>query len=139
MAARPGGKLGVACWIGGGVEPGGRPAYGFVKKEASEVMEAMGSRKDGCLPLEFRFGGVILSPCGVKFSYASACDRAISERGDGGPPEKVDGIADTLATVIGGLLWNKQNMCTKLARSFAASTWHSGPSCPSWVYGRMQT
>jgi hypothetical protein len=138
-AARPGGKLGVVCKIGGGVEPGGRPAYGFVKNEASEVMDAMGSRKDGCLPLEFRFGGVTFSPCGVRFSHAAACDWAISVRGDGGRGVDVVGIADTLATVMGGLLWKRQKMCTKLARSFAASTWHSGPSWPSWVYGKMQT
>jgi len=41
---------------GGGVVPGGRPAYGLVRNEASEVIDAIGSRRVGSRPRELRFG-----------------------------------------------------------------------------------
>lgn len=41
---------------GGGVVPGGRPAYGLVRNDASEVIDAIGSRSIGSRPRELRFG-----------------------------------------------------------------------------------
>lgn len=105
IGARPGGSCGV---IPGDVVPGCIPAYGFVKNEASEVIESIGSRSNGFFPLEFRFGGV-----------ESLCDPPlplrvrrlmVSSRGDNGV-----GVADAepfcaAADEIGGLLWKRQNM-----------------------------
>ena len=46
---------------GDGIVPGARPSNGFVKNEASDVMEAIGSRNVDALPLELRFELPMLS------------------------------------------------------------------------------
>jgi len=110
IGAKPGGMFGVSP--GGGVVPGCTPWKGFVKNDASDVMESIGSRSCGFFPFESR--GVLL---GVpsRFSLGELplpllfllCP--LSCFGDSGVA--VDRLLECALTVVmGGLLWKRQKM-----------------------------
>lgn len=110
IGAKPGGMDGVNP--GGGVVPGCMPAKGLVRKEASDVMESMGSRSSGFLPFESR---ELLFGVASRFSEGELplpllfllCP--LSCLGDNG--SAVDRLLECALTVVmGGLLWKRQNM-----------------------------
>jgi hypothetical protein len=63
MGFKPGGAFGGP---GDGVPTGPPAAYGFVRKEVSEVMESMGSRSMGCLPARFDGGNKPVVASGLR-------------------------------------------------------------------------
>ena len=96
IGLRPGGALGGP---GDGVATGPPVAYGFVRKDVSDVIESMGSRSIGCLPARFDEG----DKPGGNSPFLVWPLPSLGERGSGGAPVlgSLDGI---FVAVTGGWL-----------------------------------
>jgi hypothetical protein len=103
MGFNPGGALGGP---GDGVATGPPAAYGFVRKDVSDVMESIGSRSIGCFPARFEDGGDRLEELSA-FRLWPLPSRG--ERGSGGAPVR-GSFVGMFVWVTGGWLWKRQKM-----------------------------